>query len=132
MIDFEPNDSQLLIETTELKEGTVTAEGGHSIHIPGNEQTEQFSLKTDMHDRGATSGGGARERPQEGRVIVAAQQKFLPNGQLVPMRSKPDDIVVFGRFSGADLKLDGVNYIVLDERDVLGWRRKRDVTDSRQ
>jgi chaperonin GroES len=62
----------------------------------------------------------AKEKPQEGTVIAAGHGKRLENGTLVPLDVKAGDRILFGKYSGSETKLDGTEYIIIREDDVLG------------
>ena len=62
----------------------------------------------------------AKEKPQEGEVIAVGHGKRLDNGTLVSLDVKPGDRVLFGKYSGSENKLDGTEYIIMREDDVLG------------
>ncbi|HEX6999323.1 MAG TPA: co-chaperone GroES [Gammaproteobacteria bacterium] len=73
-----------------------------------------------------TSPGGivipdtAAEKPIRGEVIAVGQGKILDNGQVRPLDVKAGDQVLFGKYSGSEIKVDGEEYLVLREEDVLG------------
>ena len=62
----------------------------------------------------------AKEKPQEGEVIAAGTGKILENGTKLEMALKPGDRVLFGKYAGTEIKLDGEEYLILREDDVLG------------
>ena len=62
----------------------------------------------------------AKEKPQVGEVIAVGHGKRLDNGTLVPLDVKAGDRVLFGKYSGSDTKLDGTEYLIMREDDVLG------------
>jgi chaperonin GroES len=62
----------------------------------------------------------AKEKPQEGEVVAVGQGKLLENGTRVPMDVKAGDRVLFGKYSGTEVKLDGEEYLILREDDILG------------
>src|SRR5690348_17531823 len=62
----------------------------------------------------------AKEKPQEGQVLAAGHGKRLENGQLVALDVKVGDRILFGKYSGSEVKLDGTEYIIMREDDVLG------------
>ena len=62
----------------------------------------------------------AQEKPQEGEVLAVGRGKRLENGTLVPLDVKVGDRVLFGKYSGSENKLDGTEYIIMREDDVLG------------
>ena len=62
----------------------------------------------------------AKEKPQEGLVIAVSQGKRLDNGQVVALDVKAGDRILFGKYSGNEIKIDGEEYIIMREDDVLG------------
>jgi len=62
----------------------------------------------------------AKEKPQEGEVVAVGRGKRLENGTLVPLDVKVGDRVLFGKYSGNEIKLDGVEYLIMREDEVLG------------
>ena len=61
----------------------------------------------------------AKEKPQEGEVIAVGNGKVLENGNKVAMDVKAGDRVLFGKYSGTDIKIDGQEYLILREDEVL-------------
>jgi chaperonin GroES len=62
----------------------------------------------------------AKEKPHEGEVIALGRGKRLDNGELVALDVQVGDRILFGKYSGSETKLDGTEYIVMREDDVLG------------
>ena len=62
----------------------------------------------------------AKEKPQQGKVIAAGKGKVRDDGSLTPLDVKTGDTVLFGKYSGQEIKLDGVEYLIMREDDVLG------------
>jgi chaperonin GroES len=62
----------------------------------------------------------AQEKPQEGQVMAVGRGKRLEDGSLTPLDVKPGDRVLFGKYSGNDITVDGTEYIIMREDDVLG------------
>ena len=62
----------------------------------------------------------AKEKPQEGRVMAVGAGKTLDDGKLVPLEVKTGDKVLFSKYSGSDIKLDGEEHLILRETDILG------------
>lgn len=62
----------------------------------------------------------AKEKPQEGEVIAVGNGKRLEDGKLVPLDVKVGDRILFGKYSGSDIKLDGDEYMIMREDEVLG------------
>jgi chaperonin GroES len=61
----------------------------------------------------------AKEKPQEGEVIAVGNGKVLENGTKVPMDVKAGDRVLFGKYSGTDIKIDGQEFLILREDEIL-------------
>ncbi|MEW5975963.1 MAG: co-chaperone GroES [Acidobacteriota bacterium] len=61
----------------------------------------------------------AKEKPQEGEVVAAGNGKVLENGTRVEMTVKPGDRVLFGKYSGTEVKFDGNDYLILREDEIL-------------
>ena len=62
----------------------------------------------------------AKEKPQEGEVFAVGQGKRLENGNVVALDVKVGDRILFGKYSGSEIKLDGQEYIIMREDEVLG------------
>ncbi len=61
----------------------------------------------------------AKEKPQEGEVIAVGNGKILDNGTKVPLDVKAGDKILFGKYSGTDIKIDDQEYLILREDEVL-------------
>ena len=61
----------------------------------------------------------AQEKPQEGKVIAVGSGKTLKNGKTVPLSVKPGDKIIFGKYSGNEIKVDDKEYLFLNEDDIL-------------
>ena len=62
----------------------------------------------------------AKEKPQEGEVVAVGNGKILENGQRVPPDVKAGDRILFGKYAGSEIKVDGEEYLILREDEVLG------------
>ena len=62
----------------------------------------------------------AKEKPLMGKVISVGPGKLLDNGRRVEVAVKKNDTVLFGKYGGNDIKIDGVEYKILRESDILG------------
>lgn len=62
----------------------------------------------------------AKEKPQEGEVVAVGQGKVLDNGTRVEMALKAGDRVLFGKYSGSEVKLEGEEFLIMREDEVLG------------
>ncbi len=61
----------------------------------------------------------AQEKPQEGEVIAIGNGRVLDNGQKMPLEVKVGDRIIFSKYSGTEIKLDGEKFVIFSERDVL-------------
>lgn len=61
----------------------------------------------------------AKEKPQQGEVLAAGPGKLDEKGTRQPMEVKVGDKVLFAKYSGTEVKIDGVEYLILSERDIL-------------
>ena len=89
---------------------------------------------TPLHDRilvrrveeAETTRGGiilpdsAKEKPQEGEVVSAGKGKISEEGKVRPLDVKEGDRILFGKYSGTEIKLDGEDFIIMREEEVLG------------
>jgi chaperonin GroES len=62
----------------------------------------------------------AQEKPQEGRVIAVGPGGRDENGKLIPIELKVGDRILFGKWSGTEVKIDGIDYLIMKESDVMG------------
>ena len=92
-MNFRPLHDRILIKRIEEKE---TAKGG--IIIPDT----------------------AKEKPQEGEVVAVGSGKKNEDGKVVPLDVKAGDRILFGKYSGAEIKMENEEYLILREEEVLG------------
>jgi chaperonin GroES len=62
----------------------------------------------------------AKEKPSQGEVIAVGQGGRDESGKLIPMDVKTGDRVLFGKWSGTEVKIDGVEYLIMKESDIMG------------
>ena len=62
----------------------------------------------------------AKEKPQEGKVIAIGTGRVTEDGKKLPLALKEGDRILFGKYSGSEVKLDGHEYLIMKEEDVLG------------
>src|SRR5271167_118064 len=62
----------------------------------------------------------AKEKPQEGEVVAVGKGKRLEDGKVIPLDVTPGDRILFGKYSGSDIKLDNDEYLIMREDEVLG------------
>jgi chaperonin GroES len=62
----------------------------------------------------------AKEKPQEGKVVAAGPGKMGEDGKRIPMEVKAGDRILFAKYSGTEIKIDGVEHLFMREDDILG------------
>ena len=62
----------------------------------------------------------AKEKPQQGKVIAVGKGKVEKDGKVTPLDVKEGDTVLFGKYSGQEIKLDGDEYLIMREEEILG------------
>ncbi len=82
-----------------------------------------------LEEEETTKGGiiipdSAKEKPSEGLVIAIGKGKVLENGQQIPLDVKKNDRILFGKYSGTDITIEGEEYLIMREDDVLGVIQK--------
>jgi chaperonin GroES len=61
----------------------------------------------------------AKEKPQQGKIIAVGQGSMLENGQIIPMTVKEGDRILFGKYSGTEVQIDGEEHLIMREDDIL-------------
>ena len=73
----------------------------------------------EQHVGGIIIPDSAKEKPQRGKVIAAGNGKLNDDGERVPLDVKAGDTILFGKYSGQEITLDGVEYLIMKEDEVL-------------
>ncbi|MDH4264903.1 MAG: co-chaperone GroES [Deltaproteobacteria bacterium] len=78
-----------------------------------------------VEEEDKTKGGiiipdSAKEKPMEGKVIAVGKGKVLEDGKIHPLDVKAGDRVLFGKYSGTEVKIDGEEHLIMREDDILG------------
>jgi chaperonin GroES len=78
-----------------------------------------------LEEEEKTKGGiiipdSAKEKPLEGKVIAAGKGKIMENGDIRPLDVKEGDRILFGKYAGTEVKIDGEEHLILREEDILG------------
>ncbi len=78
-----------------------------------------------LEEEEKTKGGiiipdSAKEKPQEGKVIAVGQGKMTEDGKLIPLDVKVGDRILFGKYSGTEVKIEGEEHLIMREEDILG------------
>ena len=84
---------------------------------------ERVVVKVSEQDMKTASGivlpDTAKEKPQQGEVVAVGKGKILDSGALAPMDVKKGDTVLFAKYSGNEVKVDGVDYLIIRQSDIL-------------
>ncbi|HET7681711.1 MAG TPA: co-chaperone GroES [Xanthobacteraceae bacterium] len=62
----------------------------------------------------------AKEKPQQGKIVAVGPGGRDENGKLIPIDVKPGDVVLFGKWSGTEVKIDGQDFLIMKESDIMG------------
>ena len=62
----------------------------------------------------------AKEKPQQGKVVAVGKGKVEKDGKITPLDVKAGDTILFGKYAGQEIKLDGEEYLIMREEEVLG------------
>jgi chaperonin GroES len=62
----------------------------------------------------------AKEKPQQGKVVAVGKGRVEKDGKVIPLDVKPGDTVLFGKYAGTEIKVDGQEYLIIREDEVLG------------
>ena len=89
------------------------------IHPVGDRVVVKPAAKEEVTRSGIVIPDTAKEKPQEGFVVAVGSGKLLDNGNRVPLEIKEGDRVLYAKYGGTEFKLDGEEYLVLRESDVL-------------
>jgi chaperonin GroES len=105
---------------------------GHVARVSTNEELtmgirplqDRVIIKR-VKEEGKTKGGiiipdSAKEKPVEGKVIAVGNGKVLENGSVRKLDVKAGDTILFGKYSGTEVKIDGEDHLIIREEDILG------------
>ena len=67
----------------------------------------------------------AKEKPQEGKVVAMGSGSRTEDGKIIPMDVKIGDIVLFGKWSGTEVKIEGKEYSIMKESDIMGISKSK-------
>jgi chaperonin GroES len=86
-------------------------------------------LVSRVEERETTRGGiiipdTAKDKPQEGEVLGVGEGKIKEDGKILPLDVKPGDRILFGKYAGTEIKIDGQEYLIIREDEVLGTLAK--------
>ena len=81
-------------------------------------------LEESQHTGAILIPDSAKEKPQQGRVLAAGLGKSNDDGTRLPLDVKPGDTVLFGKYAGQEVRVDGVDYLIMKEDDVLAIQER--------
>lgn len=78
-----------------------------------------------VEEETTTKGGiiipdSAKEKPAEGKVVAVGNGKVGDDGKRIPLEIKTGDLILFGKYSGSEVKIDGTEFLIMREDDILG------------
>jgi chaperonin GroES len=78
-----------------------------------------------LEEENMTAGGlyipdTAKEKPQKGEIVAVGKGKISEDGKVIPVDLKVGDKVLFGKYAGTEIKIDGSDYLIMREDDILG------------
>lgn len=85
----------------------------------------QTSVAEEVSSGGIILPDSAKEKPQEGEVIAVGPGKLLDSGKTAPVEVKVGDKVIYSKYGGTDVKVDGQEYVILRQDDVLAVIEKK-------
>jgi chaperonin GroES len=98
----------------------MSGKGGSSVIKPLADRVVLRAITQEEKTKGGiVLPDTAKEKPQEGEVMAVGTGKVLENGTKIPLEVKVGDRVVFSKYSGTEIKIDGEEYLILRESDIL-------------
>ena len=91
-----------------------------SIQPLGDRVLVQPLEKDEIKKGGIIIPDSAKEKPQEGKIVAAGPGKRDNEGKIVPMDVKAGDRILYGKYSGTEIKIDDVEYLIMHQEDILG------------
>ena len=81
--------------------------------------------RLEEEEEGKTSGGlyipdTAKEKPQRGKIVAIGPGELNEEGKRVPMEVKKGDEILFGKYSGSEVKIDSIEYLIIQQSEILG------------
>jgi chaperonin GroES len=77
-------------------------------------------LEAEQKKKGIIIPDSAKEKPKQGRVIAVGKGKTDKDGKLIPLNVKKGDRIIFSSYAGTELEVEGKEYVIMGEEDVLG------------
>lgn len=96
----------------------------------GDKVLVQPNTSTEKTAGGIVLPDSAKERPQEGKVIAVGPGRTLDSGEKVKISVKEGDTVIYSKYGGTEIKLDGTEYLILDESSLLAVKKDGNGDDN--
>jgi len=77
-------------------------------------------IEEEVTSAGIVIPDNAKEKPSRGKILAVGSGKVSSEGTVLPLAVKLNDVVLFGKYSGTDVKIDGKDYLVMREEDIMG------------
>ncbi len=97
----------------------MTTQAAVSIHPLGDRVVIRPAAKDEVSAMGVILPDTAKEKPQKGTIIAVGTGRVLDNGQKLSMEVKEGDTVLFAKYAGTEIKIEGEDLLILSEKDVL-------------
>ncbi len=85
---------------------------GDRVIVKVNEEEEQTV-------GGIVLASNAKEKPQTGKVVAAGEGAFTPDGKRLPMSVAEDDVVMFDKYAGSEVKYEGEKFLIMHDKDIM-------------
>jgi len=116
MVFLTPKVSSQFMEVLVMADAVLT---GVKLTPLGDRVLVRPAVKEDARRSGIIIPDTAKEKPQEGKVIAVGQGKTSDEGKTLPMHVKAGDTILFGKYSGTEIKVDDVDHLILHQDDIL-------------
>ena len=93
---------------------------GVKIKPLGDKGLVRVNEKKEKSKSGLIIPDTAKEKPQEGKVVAVGKGKTTDEGKVLPLDVKAGDTILYGKYSGTEIKLDDVDHLILGQDDILG------------
>lgn len=93
---------------------------GVKIKPLGDKVLVRVNEKKEKSKSGLIIPDTAKEKPQEGKVVAIGKGKTTDEGKVLPLDVKAGDTILYGKYSGTEIKLDDVDHLILGQDDILG------------
>jgi len=93
---------------------------GVKIKPLGDRVLVKVAEKNETRKSGLIVPDTAKEKPQEGKIVAVGKGKITDEGKVVPLDVKVGDTILYGKYSGTEIKLDEADHLIINQDDILG------------